>query len=864
MNTEAEIPFFQCDNIGKRIPCRYGDAAVGQIIGTRKRQEDACAGGSVQFQDGSIQDIIILADGMGGHNDGNAASKTVICAFIEAVKGLSARRTPPSPDELYVMQRSILKDALAYADKKLGEQKDAGRIADDAGCTFMACMIDQSGVFSHISVGDSLMYRRAGDANAPVELINELHTVETRERKKWQEANDGSSWTSWQQQWINEHGSLSKRFWKALTQAVKGEHELKPHVKSNILQRGAVLALTSDGVLTFGGPDRLTALFRSESDAGSRALVGKILGDIHNTVNQTGKKQDNSTMVCYRFGAEAPRNVFAPDATTETAYVDRSEASAPTARRATAPTARNAAPTGPLPPATPQRKSSPLSLICVVVGVLALLVISVGLISMYFEGGSASPVAQTDTESPPQSTSPQTTEKGAGEEPAKQAAPLQLPTEAVNDGENSTDRAYKEELKKRDEEIAGLSEQLKQQEKEREKSNAENSQLKSKLEQEKKDKEKQLSQQKQAQSKLEGKLELVRRAHILEDEWKKVQCGSDSNASDEVKKLNTDKKSNLDAISALVRRLTTEATSSEDIGKIETELAKLEAAKKDSDGKYAAILKKLEHNKSTAEEKKTSESGNDATAPAQADANAAAQPDVNAFIKNYEKGVSASTYNEEARLELLKKLEKELFGATSGEDNEQAGIMRRYAAAYDKYKKAGANDELKGRCRVYMFLAAADVFLKIKDKKVSEFKNDLNSDSFAKDLDTIKEKITFWDGNSQDPRGVALQVDNYGIKNILNKKKKYSSSHVEKIGRLLEEDIDESNHYIFFLNTAYEMDKAGDAGADKNVRWLAPVFKLIGLRLTLTNAVDEYNNKTVGALTQERIKGAEPPEQPKK
>ncbi len=588
MNTEAEIPFFQCDNIGKRIPCRYGDAAVGQIIGTRKRQEDSCAGGSVRFQDGSIQDIIILADGMGGHNDGNAASKTVICAFIEAVKGLSARRTPPSPDELYVMQRSILKDALAYADKKLGEQKDAGRIADDAGCTFMACMIDQSGVFSHISVGDSLMYRRAGDANAPVELINELHTVETRERKKWQEANDGSSWTSWQQQWINEHGSLSKRFWKALTQAVKGEHELKPHVKSNILQRGAVLALTSDGVLTFGGTDRLTALFRSESDAGSRALVGKILGDIHNTVNQTGNKQDNSTMVCYRFGAEAPRTVFAADATTETAYVDRSVATAPTARRATAPTARNAvptgrnaaptgrnavltgrnaAPTGPLPPATPQRKSGPLSLICVVVGVLALLVISVGLISMYFEGGSASPVAQTDTESPPQSTSPQTTEKGAGNEPAKQAAPLQLPTEAVKDGENSTARAYNEELKKKDEEIAGLSERLNQQqqaqEKEREESNAENSQLKSKLEQAKKDKEEQLSQQKQAQSKLEGKLELenkrkdmLRRSYILEDEWKKVQCDSASNADDKVKEFNAkreeEKKRGLETVASLI------------------------------------------------------------------------------------------------------------------------------------------------------------------------------------------------------------------------------------------------------------------------------------------------------------------------
>ncbi len=793
MNTEAEIPFFQCDNIGRRIPCRYGDAAVGQIIGTRKRQEDACAGGSVQFHDGSIQDVVILADGMGGHNDGNAASKTVIGAFIEALRGMVARMTPPVPDELYAMQRSMLKDALAYADKKLGEQKLAGRIANDAGCTFMACMIDQSGVFSHISVGDSLMYRRAGETGAPVELINELHTVENREHKKWKEVNDGSSWASWQEQWLHDHGSASKRFWKALTQAVKGEHELKPHVKSNILQRGAILALTSDGVLTFGGPDRLSSLFRSEADAGSRALVVRILGDIHNIVNKTGKKQDNSTMVCYRFGVEAPPVAIAADETTDAAYSDRPNA-APTVRRSAATTARHAASTEPLPPASTQHKSNTVSLICGILGGLAILVISVGLISMYLEVGSAPPVAQTDEVTPPPTSANTTPKKSENKVPVEQVDTSQPPIEA---GNNERFASYREAESRE----AQVNEP-----------NADISELRGVVE-----------QQKEQIATLQKELAEAKNLILqpLFDRVNKLACPS-SEADKAVVKNNKENienfKKNLEGFKSLrIKDLGDKMPELQhELSKLEETINELPAEKNNNSKKVAGeqVVKPAVESNDSATAK-----SNDANVKSDSNHNGGNNLSNNGgtvasenqnlsmqdFITKYESKITivdVNEYNDNARKQCLEEFEANLKLNEKGA--KAKGGMRHYVAAYDKYK----NEKDKKNYRAYMYLVAADVCLKMMNDPVNSLKNNEGWQQFTEELNKIKNILCCKDN------GVSLDFYKYEIRKFAPQRYivSHKISHIDKIGIILDQENVAQD--LFFLNTAMEMEKE----AEQNVR----------------------------------------------
>ena len=58
------------------------DSHVGKV---RKNNEDYCMGEIIQIEDDSIG-IFALADGMGGHNKGEVASKIAVDSIIDFLK----------------------------------------------------------------------------------------------------------------------------------------------------------------------------------------------------------------------------------------------------------------------------------------------------------------------------------------------------------------------------------------------------------------------------------------------------------------------------------------------------------------------------------------------------------------------------------------------------------------------------------------------------------------------------------------------------------------------------------------------------------------------------------------------------------
>lgn len=240
---------------------RYGH----QIIGTRPEQEDCFATLSL----GGKGSLLVLADGMGGHSDGEKASA---CVVNDIVRIFRAAQEP------FLLN---LAEVAEHANAALGKEKQANRIAADAGCTLIIVRISP-GAFDYLSIGDSYLFYQAPGHG--LYKRNKLHTVavELEERgipKEEIEANP-------------------KR--KALTCAVMGRQLTRdPHIGSIPLAPGGRILVTSDGLLS---------LSHGKVDAYLRATAPNPQGDIADIVTTlldavvklNRERQDNTTVVGYQ------------------------------------------------------------------------------------------------------------------------------------------------------------------------------------------------------------------------------------------------------------------------------------------------------------------------------------------------------------------------------------------------------------------------------------------------------------------------------------------------------------------------------------------------------------------------------------
>ncbi len=144
---------------------RLIEAAVLQ--GSRKNQQDYI--GHIVLEEGRCI-AGILSDGIGGHGNGNYASKIVVESCIRTLnrQGWTMVQDPSAIPE-------ILGDAVEKANHELGQKIEAFPQTQGMGATVVIAVVHEETLY-WCSVGDSLLIL-VRDQKA--ERINELHSLST-------------------------------------------------------------------------------------------------------------------------------------------------------------------------------------------------------------------------------------------------------------------------------------------------------------------------------------------------------------------------------------------------------------------------------------------------------------------------------------------------------------------------------------------------------------------------------------------------------------------------------------------------------------------------------------------------------------
>jgi protein phosphatase len=222
--------------------------------------------------------IFVVADGMGGAQAGEVASKTAAEAFD--------RDLPQAPPERF------LRETIEAANRRIHELARADPSRAGMGTTTTAALVDAAGEEVAIGhVGDSRAYRLRGGR---LEQLTRDHSLVEEMRRKGQ-ITDAQA---------EEHPQRS-----IITRALGPEPEVEVDVQTVPAAPGDVFLLCSDGLTTMVGEERIAATLshsRSLREA-VRTLVEE--------ANRAGGR-DNITALAFRLeDAQAPRGESSADAT---------------------------------------------------------------------------------------------------------------------------------------------------------------------------------------------------------------------------------------------------------------------------------------------------------------------------------------------------------------------------------------------------------------------------------------------------------------------------------------------------------------------------------------------------------------------
>ncbi len=262
-----------------------GRFAAGQITGDRDYQEDDY--GLIEGGGPGAADVLLLADGMGGHVSGETASRMVVEAFVETYNRTDGQIADRLRACLYAAN-----DAIADATSRNPEL--AGM-----GATVAAAVVSQRGL-EWISVGDSPLWLfqdsclhrlNADHSMAPV-LANLVKVGRMTAKQAEMDA--------------NRH---------ALRSAVTGEeiHLIDVSSRPVAVRKGDRVLLASDGLMTLK-EKKIARILREMNDAPQHDVVSSLL----DAVEAAGDPyQDNTTVLLY-----APESDSGEDMTPEDATVD--------------------------------------------------------------------------------------------------------------------------------------------------------------------------------------------------------------------------------------------------------------------------------------------------------------------------------------------------------------------------------------------------------------------------------------------------------------------------------------------------------------------------------------------------------------
>lgn len=239
------------------------DSAWGQIIGTRKSQQDHAA--IVNWPNGFT--LAILADGMGGHAGGAEASHLVVDTFRQHFVGST---------ESNIRKRFL--EGLSAANLAVYDHTKANPELEGMGSTFLAVVFNGSSI-QWASIGDSpLWLYREGE----VSQINENHSMAAILAKQVEEG------------LISAEDAASSPERSQLLEAILGRDikMLDAPEETFPVQEGDVIILASDGVETCSLKE-LETLLAENANNNAEQIAKEILKKVE---DHQRKSQDNSTV----------------------------------------------------------------------------------------------------------------------------------------------------------------------------------------------------------------------------------------------------------------------------------------------------------------------------------------------------------------------------------------------------------------------------------------------------------------------------------------------------------------------------------------------------------------------------------------
>lgn len=257
------------------------EAATAQNIGRRTRQEDAVIAHMPQNGPG----LAVLSDGMGGHDDGDLASRILASEMFGELFLAAARGAPGE---------TPFRSALDSANARLRQHISAGCISEDTGGTLVSVAVDGDRL-NWLSVGDSPLYLSRG---GKLIRLNENHSMAAQLDLM---VRNGAMEADVAQSHPHRH---------CLTSAVTGRSIPRVDCPAEPLALcpGDILLLASDGLDVLTDAEIL-ALIRRHGTAGSAALARALMEAV---ARKESPQQDNVSLVVVSFSAAAAGRATAP------------------------------------------------------------------------------------------------------------------------------------------------------------------------------------------------------------------------------------------------------------------------------------------------------------------------------------------------------------------------------------------------------------------------------------------------------------------------------------------------------------------------------------------------------------------------
>lgn len=225
--------------------------------------------------------LYVVADGMGGHNAGDVASRLaveVVSRFIRRTHGAEEFSWPHGYDVKLSPNANRLRTAVMLANRKIWKEAESRDEYTGMGSTIVAAFADAD-VLTVCSAGDSRGYR-IRDGN--------LHQITTDD--SWVQAAVSEGLLKSEQ--VRNHPMKS-----LITKALGSRESIELDLVEEPLQEGDVYLLCSDGLHGMVRDSRILEIVKTAADD----LEGGVRGLIQAANDKGGK--DNITAVLFRYRA---------------------------------------------------------------------------------------------------------------------------------------------------------------------------------------------------------------------------------------------------------------------------------------------------------------------------------------------------------------------------------------------------------------------------------------------------------------------------------------------------------------------------------------------------------------------------------